>query len=223
MELTIDILISEAQAELGLSSDADTPIMRTWVYDAIRTIGTLRFSLIRGEWQLLNELDVKKPKGFIAPVCITISKDKSCCVYPTMDSLTAKCGCCMNCNCSCEVKVGETSNTFYFSSNAKEYKYVKLDYLCSPMDDNGMPIIEEEFARAVKQYISLMYKRMQRNVKKDIPMSEIQYEEDRWIRLMKAARGRKNMPRMQELKGIGEAWMHGGININDFLGRTCYW
>lgn len=223
MELTIDILIAEAQAELGLSTDADTPIMRTWVYEAIRAIGVSRFSLVRGEWQLLNNLEISKPKGLIAPVLITISKDRKCCIYPKMDSMTAKCGCCMNCACDCDVTVGETATTFYFSSNGKDYKYVKLDYLCTTMDDNGMPIIEEDFARAVKQYISFMYKKKERNLKKDIPMSEIQYEEDRWIRLMKSTRGRKNMLRMNELHGIGEVWMHSGININDFLSRTCYW
>jgi len=36
-------------------------------------------------------------------------------------------------------------------------------------------------------------------------MSEIQEEEGRWIRLMKASRGRKNMPNMLEMKNIYES------------------
>jgi len=61
---------------------------------------------------------------------------------------------------------------------------------------------------------------MKRNVNRnEIPMSEIQEEEGRWIRLMKASRGRKNMPNMLEMKNIGETYMRAGIDIQDYKMR----
>ena len=220
MELTIKNIIAESQLDLGLTNDDSSPIMSVWAYDAIRTIGASRANIIKGEWKILSNIEINKPKNIIAPILITISIDKKCCVYPYFNQSIAKCGCCMNCSSDCDIQIGETDKTFYLSSNAKKYKYYKLDYVGSPLNDDGDIIIEETMARAVKQYISFMFKRRKRNMEKDsIPMSEIQDEENRWIRLMKASRGRKNMLHMGELEDIGNTWMRAGINIQDYLRR----
>lgn len=212
----IDNIINQAQIELGLEGDDTTPIMRVWGYEALRTIGTIRGSIVKGDWQLLEDLQIRKPKGYIAPIQIAISKDKKCCYYPDMDSLMTKCGCCEQ-KCDCEVTVSENEEYLYFSSNAKQYKYVKITYAGVPLNDDGMPVVDETLTRAVKQYISFMYLRMRRNMDKSIPMSEIQYEEDRWIRLMKASRGRGNMPYIIEMDKIGKTWMQSGVNINRYV------
>jgi len=220
MELTIKQIISESQLELGLTNDDTTPIMRSWVYEAIRTIGSLKTDLIRGDWQLMDGNEFKKPKDMIAPVLIALSADKKCCIYPKIDQSISKCGCCMNHNGDCNIVGAETRTTFYFSSNSGQFKYYKIDYLGTSVDDEGLPIVDDVMVRAVKQYISFSYKKMKRNVNRnEIPMSEIQEEEGRWIRLMKASRGRKNMPNMLEMKNIGETYMRAGIDIQDYKMR----
>lgn len=223
MELTINQVISESQIELGLTNDDTTPIMRSWVYEAIRTIGSLKTDLVRSDWHLMDGNEFKKPKDMIAPVLITLSADKKCCIYPKIDQSTSKCGCCMNQNGDCNVVGAETKTTFYFSSNSGKFKYYKIDYLGISLDDEGMPTIDDVMVRAVKQYISFSYKKMRRNANRiEIPMSEIQEEESRWIRLMKASRGRKNMPNMLEMANIGDSYMRAGIDMQDFGKRIGY-
>ena len=87
MELTIKQIISESQLELGLTNDDTTPIMRSWVYEAIRTIGSLKTDLIRGDWQLMDGNEFKKPKDMIAPVLIALSAAKKCCIYPNKNNV----------------------------------------------------------------------------------------------------------------------------------------
>jgi hypothetical protein len=223
MELTISQVIAESQIELGLNNDDTTPIMKSWVYEALRAIGSLRTDLIRGDWQLMDGNEFKKPKNMIAPVLITLSADKKCCIYPKIDQSISKCGCCMNQNGDCNVMGAETKTTFYFSSTAGRFKYYKIDYLAMSLDEEGMPTIDDIMVRAVKQYISFSYKKMKRNTNRiEIPMSEIQEEEGRWIRLMKASRGRKNMPSMLEMANIGDAYMRAGIDMQDFGRRIGY-
>jgi|JI10StandDraft_1071094.scaffolds.fasta_scaffold196365_3 hypothetical protein len=220
MELTINQIIGESQLELGLTNDDSSPIMRSWVYEALRTIGLGRTDVIRGDWQLMDNNEFKKPKNMIAPILITLSTDKKCCIYPFIDSSLSKCGCCMNQNGDCKIVGAENKTHFYFSSNNSRYKYYKLDYLAMPTDEDGMPVVEDNMVRAVKQYISYSYKKMKRNIDRTlIPMSEIQEEEGRWIRLMKASRGRKNMPHMMEMHKIGEEYLRSGVDITNFNHR----
>lgn len=209
-------IIAEAQAELGLSDNSTTALFKVWAYDAQRSIGFSDLYKVEGDWQLIENNSLKKPLNLAVPISISLSSDKENCIEPVFNSDLEQCGCTSNFNSECEVIMGENETEFYFSSNAIEYKYGKIDYVSLPMDKEGNPLIDEVCAKAVKQYINYMHTRRQRKInRKSVPQSEVEAENNRWIRMKMEAIGNVNLVSPTQLKGIANKWLNYGITHSD--------
>ena len=223
MKISIEHIISEVQEELGLIDDNETPIFRTWAYEAQREIGTSEINFKDSDWLPLIDGVVQKPCDLLAPLKIEISIDKNSCIIPYIAPDFVKCDCCENCRSTCDIVGGETPTTFFFSSDASQYVYARILYVSIPVDDCGDPLIDERAARAVKQYIAYMYLKRKRRMyvgdNAQIPQSEISVEYDLWRVLRKEAMGRMKMPNPTDMKWLGRAWVTSGVTPAMFSRR----
>lgn len=227
MKISIQSVIAEAQKELGVADDADAPWFRTLAYEAVREIGSGELNIKETDWSSVLDLSVEKPCDLISPIRLLLSKDKCKIIVPYISPDFIRCRTCENTLSKSQVVGGENSTHYYFSSDASEYIYSKLKYVCAPIDDCGNPIVDERAARAVKQYIAYMYlKRKRRMMVGDnaqVPQSEIAAEYDLWVRLRKEAMGRLKMLDGVEMKDFARTFMMSGITPSTFDNSLWRW
>ena len=121
--------------------------------------------------------------------------------------------------------MGENQSEFYFSSNGLKYNACKIYYIGLPCDEHGEPLIEDSAKRAVKQYLKTkVVKRDRLKNRNNVPMSEVQYEDQQWVILKNQAAGRINMPTLLEMPDIVSSFYNAGITIDMFKDRFAnYW
>lgn len=228
MRISVCTLIAEAQKELGVADDAETPWFRTLTYEAVREIGASLINVKETDWTSVQGLQVEKPCDLISPIRLVLSKDKCKIVIPYIDPAFIRCRTCENSyQSNCAIVGGETDTHYYFSDNASEFIYSKLWYVGAPIDEDGNPIIDERAARAVKQYIVYMYlKRKRRMMVGDnaqIPQSEIAAEYDLWVRLRGEAMGKVKMLDGVEMKDFTKNFMMAGVTPHTFDNSLWRW
>lgn len=208
----IENIVNEALIELGLTDTSMIPIFTVWAYEAQRSIGISGLQKKETDWKRIDNFVLRKPKDIFAPVRVIISKDKSDCLLPYIDSSKIQCGCCENCLTQCEITMGETANTYFLSGNAGEYMHYKIVYYGLPIDEEGKPVVDERNQRAVKQYISYMWtKRERKRDRKGVPQSEVESEYNIWVRLKGEAQGEQKMIGPLDMREIARIFLNAGV------------
>lgn len=209
--LSVKNIIAEAQEELGLTDNKTDPLFMVWAYEAQREIAFVSPFKKESEWIRIDDQGhIPKPCDMVIPQTVLISEDKRTCVEPRLAHELVECGCMTNTNSSCDVLLGEKERYFWLSNNGS-YRYAKIIYYGAPVDSDGYPVVMDEAARAVKQYINYMYTRRLRKVNRDeVPMSEVEAEYTRWIRLRNEAIGSVNMPKGHDISAIADTWLNTG-------------
>jgi hypothetical protein len=219
-------LVAEVQIDLGLQDDNARPILKRWAYEAVREIGTTKLQDRTTDWLLIENNEFCKPKDMIAPVLIQITTDFKHCYEPKMAKNVVKDECCKNTRgWNCDVQVEEKHKVFWLSTNNK-HRYARIHYISVPLSESGEILIDDNAERAVKQYIIYQYLKRQRRMERGtntIPMSEVQYEYDLWVRLRKEAMGRISMPNVMEMIEVGQANMQAGLTLSQFSYRWSWW
>lgn len=219
--VSINSLIAEAMIELGLPDDSMKPIMLTWAKEAMKAIGGSKLFVQKTDWLPIEDLQFRKPAGYVAPLSIQLKDVNGNCIKPFMDTDTETCDCCENTDCICDVTVSEGHPTYIeISSNGISYTYAKMVYIGQPVGECGTPLVDGKAARAVKQYIKWQTTAQKRRRNRDdVPMSEVDYERRLWEKLADQAYGNIMMPNAMELEKLGVTWVTAGLSPSKFISR----
>jgi len=212
MFTSIDEIVAIAQANIGMSEPDRNPIMRHWGYEAQRHIGLYHVNE-KKEVKNITDLSFDMPCDMAVLIEIKLGDECECESSPNE---------CNKCSfifykqerfCpdehSHDLNISMSGGKFHLSSNADEHKKATVRYLALPLDDNLMPLIPEYNTRAVTCYIEYKYLKQQRRRKRrEIPLSEVETEYTRWLRLKRDAIANKNATGPFEFQELIFSWLN---------------
>jgi hypothetical protein len=209
--VSIQESVANAMIALGLEQDEYRNIFTDWAYEATRSIGVSEVNLKTEEIAISNGL-ASIPSDMAYPDQIALKKSGSDeFVYPIFNSSYWQ-------GIPQSDQVYRTDQNYYiniqgesfvFSSDVSSdgFNRLVLRYWAFPIDQDGMPLIPEYYTRAVTTYIEFMHvKRMRMRNRQEIPMSEVDYMEKRWLRMKLDAVTQRNMPTKPEIEGAIMQW-----------------
>ena len=212
----INEIIAQIQVDLGFSQDKYYSIIKRWIYEAMREIGTGRTE-ITSKVVAVDNLSVKKPLDYITLAHLFLPCDvdgNNYCIEPEYVMNT-----CCHLNrpkCDNRYKVSEADNSFYFSNSMKDIKKVELVYYSAPVDEDGNPKVPFFMREAVTAYCThklTQRKRLQNSAStasrmNPVSMSDIQYFKNEWERLKHSARASMKYPKTGAINQIGRRFLH---------------
>ncbi len=214
--VTIDEIVSSAQINLGLNSDADRTVMYEWVSEANRAIGLGHTN------QLQEIIDIKDftfpaPCNMIKPLQIRLLGDSTDIggqgiIVPFYDeeAFLRKTGDKKTQGGAIIIQL--QGNTFVLSNNvnANRFDKAEIKFYGIPLDDNGYPLVDEYNKRTIVQYIEYMYikreRRRERHNGTPIPQGEVESEYNKYLRLKAEAISHKKMPDKLRMDDINRKW-----------------
>lgn len=212
----INEIVAELVEELGLNDQRMRPMLLQWIYEAQSEIGPTQLQEKESQWLPINDYKLKKPSDFMFVRQIQIKGDGDRCATPRLQARN-KCCPCVNFESNCEITIVEYPTYYGLSTDAKDYTKYKIWYVSTPLSDDGMPMIIEASAKAVKQYA--LYKFLQkqrRSFPEKVPMSEIEMNLRLWQQYKNQAWARQMMPDDAALPTIAKAWLHSGLTPSDY-------
>lgn len=207
---TMDELIAETSFRLACTDTAEELIFRNWVYRAIQLIGEAPTD-VKTECVEVDGLTISKPCDYLSGIDMNLLDIAGNSIYfqftekGLMDSENSfRLG---------TIKIVELDNCFTLSSTSKDYGIVKaeLSYFAMLQDENGEPLIREDFTEAIHAYIKYLYLERNRNKYRAhsniYPLNEIEYAKNNWINLKGMTRGNSKMPSPLRAEAIMRKWM----------------
>jgi hypothetical protein len=203
--ITADEAVSQAMLSLGSEDTRDRLIFKEWIYRAERQIGYNALSL-KTACVDVNDFTFDKPCDMAQVIDIelydssgtlsTAYEFRGSGFFPSENSLSRN------------VVMKESDFEFVISSNATNVSRAEIKYYAFPIDEDKNILIPEIHLEAVIAFCEFMYIKRERNLHRDeIPMSEVQYNEDRWHRMKADAKGKTKMPSILNAKDIMKRWM----------------
>lgn len=236
--------VANIQVDLGFDQERLTPVIRRWIYEAIMEIGIPQ-CIINTKKLRIKDLKIDKPKDFIGLSRIFLMKDATHNLQLNISSTTTVAENCVepiynkNINC-CDVKyssccqdyeVGETLNTFYFSSNSEEFTHAVLVYYGAPVDEDNNPLVPWTAREAILAYAT--YKHLQRlrlkyasasaaSRNNPVNLTDLQLAQNEWKVQRRTAESRLINVNVQKLKEVGHKLMYEVTNAYPPPLRSCY-
>lgn len=221
--LTIEEVVTSAFLALDIQDSRDEWVFQEWAWDALRTLGPSRVDKKTACIDVCD-LIIEKPCGYISALNLNIldANGKPFYYQFSETGVLNSDGTSLSSTISLtdgvydehrnffHIKIEEGKNCFYLSSNADNAGITKaeLSYYAFPINEDGKMEINEEFKNAIVAYIEFMYtKRQRKRSKREVAISEIQYLEDRWMRLCISAKGNMRMPDPMAARSITARWM----------------
>lgn len=204
--------VANAMINLGLEQDEYRAIFTDWAYEATRSIGVSDVNLKTTEIVITAGL-APVPSDMAYPDEIAVRKNGTQdFAYPMFDSsywqsIPNDDQIYRNTE---NYYVNVQGNNFVLSSDvtADGFNRLVLRYWGYPVDGDDNPLIPEYYIRAVSTYIEFMYiKRLRNRKRQEIPMSEVDYSERRWIRMKQDAVAQRNAATKPEMEAMIQQWM----------------
>jgi len=213
----INEIVAELVEELGLNDQRMRPMLLQWIYEGQSEIGATALQEKESEWLPIIDYKLKKPKDFMFPRQIQIKAENGRCLTPRLEARRRCCPCENFDVFGCDVIIQEYPTYYGLSTNAKEYDKYKMLYVSTPVGDDGLPMVDENSVKAVKQYA--LYKFLQkqrRSFPERVPMSEIDFNLRLWQKYKDQAWSRQMWPDDASLPSIAKAAWYSGITPQDF-------
>lgn len=212
----MDEVVALARTMIGTSDNADEPVFRQWVWEAMQDLG-------RSEDEI--EVCMLKPKNFMA------KKPDNCRnlidlalydangnqflhkyypgkkrIYPQVPSFAvvtdAISGETTTTNRPMVVDVSEDRHNIILGSNGSEVAYMFIRYWSYPVDSKGQPMIREDEKMAIVYFIRYAW-----SLRKNDNRSEIDQNANQWYRESDRCRARKKNISNEAMKTIVRDWM----------------
>lgn len=221
---TVDEIISAIYTRIDHIDDRDELVYRDWIYDAEREIGAPNL-YIKKKKVPVTDFMFEKPCDLAHLVDLNLLGSGGQ-VYNyefdgsnfldsevALDNTDTTYD--LGLNRSHPIRVAEQEHCFVIGSNANGVVEAEMSYYAFPIkeDDDGTYsiLIPETHKLAVISYVEFQHFKRERNRTRKqgnlVPMSEVTYYEDKWIREMQKSKGRNKMPNLPELDTIAFKWM----------------
>jgi hypothetical protein len=199
-----DEAVSHAMEALGAEDTRDRLIFKEWIYRAERNIGYSALD-IKIKCEAVSDLCFDKPCNLAQVIDINLYNSSGNCVIFHFKAGKLFPG---EVSVSSPLILSEGDYQFNLSSNGVSITKAEIKYYAFPIDDEGNILIPDKHLDAVVSFCEYMWIKRQRNLYRDkIPMSELQYYDDRWLRLKADAKGKTKMPSLLNANSIMRRWM----------------
>jgi hypothetical protein len=211
--ISADEVVSSAMLATGQSDDTYRSLYLEWCYDAVRSIG-LNYINVKTVTLPIEDFIIDKPCDLLIPKDIILlgSNNNLNCLIPFHDTDTFS-DLCPSPQAQNYVTIEEMKDFFQLSTNSSSYTKAKLKYVAAPVDENGDIQIPEYYKRACIAFITYMdvSRKRQRSYNKkghnDVPISDVQYYDNKWMELKAEAAGKRKMPNKMKMDEAMRNWM----------------
>jgi hypothetical protein len=209
--VTIYEAVANAMIALGLEQDEYRNIFTDWAYEATRSIGVSEVNLKSAEITITSGLAaVPSDMAYLSQIAVKKNGTEDY-AYPMFD--TSYWPSIPNGDQAYMLDenyyVNIQGNNFVISSDITDAGFNRLviQYWGYPIDNEGNPLIPEYYGRAATAYIEFMHtKRLRSRNRQEVPMSEVDYLERRWLRLKLDAVSQRNQPSKPEIEAAILQW-----------------
>lgn len=208
--ISLDECTALAISIIATATDEDRNLFRTWAAEAIKAIG------VNSSWVRVCDLEIeegsfKKPSDMHAPIDIALYNSSGCEVAYTYhpDSVERIHVSRYDVH---NATVQETATNwvhladdpFYFNLGSDRCGIVlmKLRYFATPTDKYGNLLIPDIYSLPLAYFCRFMW-----SLRKNDNRSEIDQNQDMWLREKDRVKGRMKMPSPLEMEAISAAWM----------------
>lgn len=193
--ITSDEVISNFYNVCGIDEvnyDFYKPMFSRWVYQAIRSIGLDDQQIAYTTAIPITNLVIPIPSNLLQLIDIVLTAPSGHKIRPYWDSdynpYTYGNGHNRRHDC---VYINQQGSNYLISSNGSEYTNAHMKFLSVPNVD----AFDEYYERAVTQFLRSQWVQRERSTnRKEVPMSEVDYEYNQWVKLLRDTKAHKNNP-----------------------------